>query len=252
MFAVTVGTMQMFSRALDLIVPYTIMLPAPEIVGPGPYPVLLQLHCYFDNHTAWLHKSNLMRHVERLPLIVVLPDGHNSYWADTMPGARYETFLVDDLWTHVRQMYAVRSDRWAIGGLSMGGFGALRLGLKHPDKFCSIYAHSSVIPDGEHLKTWEARITDGKLNEAAFADLDCYKLAETLNPVHLPRLSFDCGVDDELIGDNRRFHAHLVKLNIPHDYQEHGGSHTWDYWDKHVQTALRQHADVLNIAFAAI
>src|SRR5258708_9526667 len=139
MFAVTVGTMQMFSPALDLIVPYTIILPAPEIVGSGPYPVLLQLHGYYDNHTAWLQKSNLMRYVGRFPLIVVLPTGQNSLWADLTSNDRYETFIVHDLWNHANQMFPARQDRWAIGGLSMGGFGALRLGLKHPDKFCSIY-----------------------------------------------------------------------------------------------------------------
>jgi putative tributyrin esterase len=246
MFAVTVGTMQMFSPALDLIVPYTIMLPATEIVGP--YPVLLQLHGYHDNHTAWLQKSNLVLYVERLPLIVVLPNGQNSLWADVTPREKYETFIVNDLWNHVHQMFPVRQDRWAIGGLSMGGFGALRLGLKYPDKFCSIYAHSSVISYDEFFKSDEVIKSGVRLPDTAIrADLDCYKLAEKLDLARLPRLGFDCGVDDGLIGQNRRFHAHLTELKLPHDYQEHPGAHTWDYWDKYIQTALRQHAEVLNI-----
>ena len=62
-----------------------------------------------------------------------------------------------------------------------------------------------------------------------------------------PTLGFDCGVEDELLQHNRRFHAYLTKLKLPHDYQEHAGAHTWRYWDEHVQAALRQHAEALGI-----
>ena len=117
MNTVTIGTMQMFSHALASTVDYTILLPDPEAVGAGPYPVLVQLHGMLDNHTAWLYKSNLLLHVERLPLVVVLPGGGNYFWSDFDSRARYEKFVAFDLWKHVRQMFPVRQDsRWAIGG----------------------------------------------------------------------------------------------------------------------------------------
>jgi S-formylglutathione hydrolase FrmB len=201
--------------------------------------VLLQLHGYFDTHTAWLYKSNLLLHIERLPFVVVLPGGGNYFWCNYGPRAQFETFLMDDLWNHVQRTYQVRQGaRWAIGGLSMGGYGALRLGLKYPERFFSVFAHSSVIPAaGDRLDI------DANQSPEIQGDLDCFALASQLASAQLPRFSFDCGVDDELIGHNRRFHQHLETLHLPHHYTENPGAHTWDYWNKHVQTALRQHLE---------
>jgi len=241
----TLATIQMYSHALESSATYAALLPDPELVGPGPYPVLVQLHGYYDNYTAWLYKSNLMRHMERLPLIVVLPSSENYWWCDYHPRARYEKFVAFDLWKHVNDTFPTRKDRWAIGGLSMGGFGALRLGLKYPNKYASIFAHSSVIPSEERLADW-----DEPLSQPLQVDLNCYRHAEKLakmDPTQWPRLSFDCGVDDHLIEDNRAFHKYLAALKVPHTYQEHPGAHTWEYWDLHVQTALKQHAEVFNI-----
>jgi putative tributyrin esterase len=239
----TLATIEMFSRALAFPVTYSLLLPEPDVVGPGPYPVLVQLHGKFDAHTAWVYKSKLATYVKWLPLLVVLPNGGNYLWSDLTPTERYESLVVQDIWNHVSTMFPVRKDaRWVIGGLSMGGFGAIRLGLKYPEKFCSIYAHSSVIPTQDELVDWP-EVRTAKVR----ADMDCYRLAEKISAATLPRLGFDCGVDDELIEHNRRFHQHLTTLKLPHDYTEHPGAHDWFYWDEHVPAALRQHAEVLGI-----
>lgn len=247
----TVNTLLMKSQALQRAVSYIAITPDPADAGPGPYPVLVQLHGYWDDYHAWLYKSNLMMYAERLPLIIVLPNGENGYWVNWDPRRRYEDFITQDLWEHVNTNFPVRAGRWAIGGLSMGGYGALRIGLKHPDKYCSIFAHSSVIPGPPDFKEWatsnewwgsqfQQLNTDG--------DLDCYHWAERLDRATMPRLSFDCGTEDFLLDHNRRFHDFLAnQLHLPHSYAEHPGGHTWDYWDEHVQTALRQHAEVLGI-----
>ncbi|MEI6042811.1 MAG: alpha/beta hydrolase-fold protein [Chloroflexota bacterium] len=242
-----IGTIQMKSQALDGVVPYTILLPDPAEVGEGPYPVLVQLHGRNGNHTRWLYKSNLTDYAKNLPLIVVLPNGGNFLWANLHSMLRYEDFIVQDLWEHINATYPVRRDSlWAIGGLSMGGYGALRLGLKYPEKYCSVYAHSSVIPNYEELTTAWAERLDFVTPERA-VDLDCYHWANEIDRSKLPRISFDCGLEDGLLEQNRRFHAHLQSLGLEHDYAEYHGSHTWSYWDLHVQKALLQHADALNI-----
>lgn len=240
-----VGTMQFRSKALGRHVTYTVLLPDGKDVAPGPYPVLYQLHGASDDHTTWLRQSNLVRHVAGLPLIVVLPDGALSRWANVGPVDRYEDFLMDDLATHLRETFPVRDGKWAIGGLSMGGYGALRLGLKHADRFCSVWAHSSAIWTRAEL---EERLAQRNQTATDLADLDCYALAQRLDPRTMPRLSFDCGVDDSLIEQNRRFHTFLVEKQLPHTYREHPGAHTWDYWDTHVREALQQHARELGIA----
>ncbi len=249
------GTIRLHSPALERMTTFSILLPDPKKTGPGPYPVLLQLHGRHDDHTAWLEKSRLWEHVERLPLIVVMPSADNGWWSnlrfgsDDMTGTRfvsfrYEDFLVQELWAHVQASYPARPDaRWAIGGLSMGGFGAIRLGLKYPDRFCSIYAHSSVVPTAAELDEWMPELTP-----ATRTDMDCYRLADQHAPETLPRLSFDCGLDDSLLPHNRRFHAHLEARGLPHQYMEFPGAHTWPYWDLHVREALVQHSEVLGIA----
>lgn len=234
------ATIQFFSEALGKWTHYNVILPEE---GTPPFPVLLQLHGLSDDRDAWIQRSNFMRHVERYPMVVVLPDGGTSGYlnwraSDRLNAHRYEDLLMRDIPAHLTRQFNVTDGPWAIGGLSMGGFGAVRLGLKYPDRFCSIWGHSSafVIADFE---------IDTHLIEDV-ADADPYRHAEALaRRQERPVLSFDCGVDDELIEHNRSFHAHLARLGIEHHYAEFEGGHDWDYWDKHVPTALAQHARVL-------
>jgi S-formylglutathione hydrolase FrmB len=248
----TVATIQMNSSALERTVTYTVLLPDPTEAGEGPYDVLLQLHGKYDNHTSWLHKSNLLEYVKDLPLIVVLPDGANSFWSNLNRFASYEDMVIQDLRAHVEALFNVKKgSQWVLGGLSMGGFGALRLGLKHSANFCSVFAHSSVIPDMESLtENWPLWVG---IDPSRASDLDCYRWADQLVAAKTaqPRLSFDCGVEDGLLEHNQKFHEHLEKIGLAHSYVEHPGAHTWDYWDKHVQTALAQHLEVLGISAKA-
>ncbi len=243
-----VATIQLRSQALERTVTFTVLLPNPAIVGPGPYDVLVQLHGYHDDHTAWLYKSRLWNYAEKLPLIVVLPDGQNGWWSNFGRGRMFEDMVAVDIRNYVLTMFPTRQgNRWAIGGLSMGGFGAIRLGLKHPGKFCSIFAHSSKIAAPEDEFVWSDPRWSQTLQDELRTDLDCYRWANEADRQILPRLSFDCGTEDFLLEDNRRFHAYLEQIDLPHTYTEYPGEHTWDYWDTHIQTALRQHADVLGI-----
>ncbi len=258
----TISTVRMMSRALQRPSTYTIIVPEAEQAGPGPYHVLLQLHGYGDDHSAWVHKSNIARYAEKVPLIVVFPNGENGYWTNWEPGRLYEDFLMQDLWAHVTATYPVVADpRWAIGGLSMGGFGAIRLGLKYPDRFASIFAHSSFLPNAPELAEWVGRWSGWRADfSAAFqADNNVYGWADRLAPLAAtdqlslpatPCLGFDCGVDDSLLGQNQRFHAHLEQLGLPHSYAEHPGGHTWTYWDAHIRTALRRHCEVFGLPYA--
>ncbi|HEX2915440.1 MAG TPA: alpha/beta hydrolase-fold protein [Chloroflexia bacterium] len=240
----TIGTVEMTSQALGQVTTYTIFLPERAFSGPGPYPVLMQLHGRFGGHRNWLYNSNLLNYLGNTPLVVVLPDGADHMWSNMYPTIPYEEFLVKELRENVEDNFPVRKGSpWAIGGLSMGGYGALRLGLKYSDKFCSVYAHSSPVHTREDMASWPNNFTPKIMD-----DLDLYYLAEHTDPARLPRYSFDCGTEDTAaIGDNRKFHAHLEKLALPHEYHEYPGQHNWQYWNKHVQTALRQHTAVFGI-----
>ena len=136
----TIATVQFMSQALWRQVTYTALLPDETVVGPGPYVVLYQLHGGNPNHTAWLHASNLLHYTQVLPFIVILPDGAQSRWATVGPPfTAYEDFLVEELSQHVRHTFPATSGKWAVGGNSMGGFGAVRLGLKYPQDDEDLY-----------------------------------------------------------------------------------------------------------------
>jgi S-formylglutathione hydrolase FrmB len=238
----SVASIRFYSDALGKWTRYNVILPDE---GEGPFPVLFQLHGLTDDCDAWLERSNLVRHVAGMPLIVALPDGGTHFYTNWRSSGRlgkanYENLIIEDMTNHLRRHFHVTEGPWAIGGLSMGGYGTLKLGLKHSNRFASIYAHSSKVD-------WR----DSELDLSLLAepeDINLLMHAERVNDLdRKPVISFDCGVDDELVGENRWFHAELEELGLEHRYAEFEGAHDWDYWDLHIQEALAQHAEVLGI-----
>jgi len=115
--------------------------------------------------------------------------------------------------------------------------------------FCSVVSHSGGVaaghkPFGEDLAA-ETRLIFGD-NPTGGKD-DLWAIAERADRNNLPAVRMDCGLDDFLLEDNRAFHQHLNKLGIPHEYEEFPGEHNWDFWDTHVQKAIKSHARVLGI-----
>lgn len=221
---------------------YQVILPE---TGSGPFPVLIQLHGLGDDSRGWIERTNLVRYAEPYPLIIAMPDGETSSYLNWKEAGRihrqaFETMVVDDLPNHLRRFFNVTDGPWAIGGLSMGGYGAMRLGLKYPDRFASIWAHSSAFHIDQYLEP-------DLIESAAIADANIASKVEDLVSSGKPRpvISFDCGVDDELIEYNRELHEQMTVFGLEHHYAEYPGGHTWDYWDEHVRDALAQHAEAL-------
>lgn len=238
------ATVRYHSEALARHTMYSVILPE---VGAGPFPVLVQLHGFGDDHATWLSASNLVRHAAPYPMIIVLPDGATSGYVNLpSPGPpesrmgrqRYEDAIVDDLRQQVTRHFRVRPGPWAIGGLSMGGAGAMRIGLRHPGQFCSVWAHSGSYRTMDELA--ELYPDPEEANVFPLAD----RAATTGRH---PVIGFDCGVDDYLIEHNRRLHRHMTAIGLPHTYEESHGAHEWDYWDRRVPLALAQHARVFGI-----
>jgi S-formylglutathione hydrolase FrmB len=213
----------------------------------GPFPVYYLLHGLSDNHTAWTRRTSLERYVSGLPLIVIMPDGERGFYTDsaTTPSDAFETYITRDLVGFVDStMNTIASPKGrAIGGLSMGGYGAVKLALKHPDIFGAAYSHSGALEAASHddSPSWanasERRGIFGPKPKGGPDDI--MALIPTFTPETIPALGIDCGVDDFLIESNRNAHALLTKLGLPHEYAEYPGAHSWDYWDEHVQDAIR-------------
>ncbi len=224
----------------------SVMVILPEKAGPGPFPVLYLLHGLSDNHTGWTRRTSIERYVEGLPLIVVMPDGGRGWYSDsvTEPAGAFETFIVRDLVGFVDRTFQTKATREGrvIGGLSMGGYGALKLALKYPGMFCAAASHSGALGRPHEREAGYG----GSEMHRIFGDdpgggaNDIYALAERFRngTMQRPALRIDCGTEDGLLESNRAFQRHLKRLGIAHDYEEYPGSHDWAYWDKHVQEAI--------------
>lgn len=243
-----------FSPALKKQTAANVILPEGEGMA-GPFPVFYLLHGLSDDHTIWHRRTSIERYVQGLPLIVVMPDGGRSFYTDAEQGFAYETAIIRDLIGYLDRIFPTKAERAGrcIGGLSMGGYGALRLALRFPEMFCSAVSHSG--------KLDFARETWGDPRAAEFERIvgknplggpnDLFALAEKVDRSLLPALRIDCGTEDALLGCNRDFHAHLESLGIPHEYAEYPGGHDWAYWDTHVQEAIAFHVRNLGIAPSA-
>jgi S-formylglutathione hydrolase FrmB len=213
---------------------------------PGPYPVLYLLHGHSDNHSAWFRRSGIERYVEGQNLIVVMPDGFVSFYCnDPRPGGLpYEDHIVKDVVQTIDRMLPTipRREGRGIAGLSMGGYGAMKLAMKHPDMFAAASSHSGAL---DIASLGRERHVGSHASEVAKTVADdssdnCFHLAKQLvGREPRPAIRFDCGVDDFLIEDNRHYHAHLEAVGLEHTYAEYPGEHTWDYWDEHVRETVQ-------------
>lgn len=236
-----IADIEFYSQAMGQRVSYGLYLPD---FGPTPYPVLVQLHGLTDSYHAWERRSNLLRYAESYPMAIVFPDtGTGAYlnWIghDRVGKRMYEDLIMTDITAHLQRHFNVTDGPWAIGGLSMGGYGSMRLGLKYADRFASIWSHSSKFE-------WDGLAESGQFVDAEDTDVRFHARAVAARS-NQPVITFDCGTEDDLLEENRRFDQFLAEIGLTHTYNEHPGAHTWDYWDLHVRSALEQHARVLGI-----
>jgi len=244
------ATLNFQSPALSKACSMTVILPECT-VGTPPFPVFYLLHGLSDDHTSWSRRTSIERHVADLPLIIVMPDGGRGFYCDAVDGPAYERHLLEDVMGSVDRTFhtiAARQGR-VIGGLSMGGYGAIKLALKFPQFFCSAVSHSAALDVRRRIERPEFSTEMRRIfgpSPGGGPD-DPYALADTIDRTLLPALRIDCGLEDGLLEENRAFHRHLEQLAIPHEYAEFPGAHTWDYWDRHVQEAIAFHRRALGL-----
>lgn len=235
------------SDVLGFMTTAEVLLPGPHV--PGPYAVMLLLHGYSDDQSAWTRQTSLERYVEGLPLIVVMPNGGHSFYCDAVEGYAYGTAIGKELPELIDQ-YFPTNGQWVTAGLSMGGYGALRLALAYPDRFKSAVSLSGALGFGHDKTDYKGGDYDAALRRIVGPDptggpMDLYHLVKTATP--RPEIRIDCGDDDFLIQHNRDFHAFLEAEGIPHEYVENPGAHTWEYWDEHIRPAIAFHKRILGL-----
>jgi putative tributyrin esterase len=211
-------------------------------------PMAILLHGVYGSSWSWAFSGgahvvaqDMIDKGEIPPVVLAMPsdgltgDGSAYIKHDTK---NYENWIVDDVPAAARKMTDKFSEnsKMYIAGLSMGGFGALRLGSKYPDRFNGISGHSSVTEFNLLQQFVEEELQDSfAFDDVLYSPLYWMKKHRD----QLPPLRFDCGVDDELIEGNRTLHRQLEEEGIRHIYEEYSGAHTWDYWHEHLRDSLK-------------
>jgi S-formylglutathione hydrolase FrmB len=239
------------SAALGRAMKYRVLVPQSYEASQQRYPVLYLLHGLDGDHTDWTTRTNLAEYTRTLPLIIVMPDGGNSWYTNAVgvPADRYEDYILTDLQLDVVRKYRTINSRYgrAIAGLSMGGYGALKMALKRPAAFAVAGSFSGAFSItredgiGARLNATDRERIQGIYGAAdgpARRENDVYALAASAKPGATPYLYVDCGTTDVLLEDNRQAIAAISKARLAYEYHEVPGAHSWDYWDRRIREFL--------------
>lgn len=211
-------------------------------------PIVLLLHGVYGSHWAWAFKGGAHRTAQRLmdageipPLVLAMPS--DGLWGDGSGYVRharqdFERWIVDEVPAAACDAVAAcdAHSPLAIAGLSMGGFAALRLAGRYPQRFVAAAGHSSAT-EAAHLHALIEEPCDRWAQSAS--DISVLESLRMAGAASLPPLRFDCGTDDTLLPANRALHQGLQALGIAHEYAEHPGGHDWAYWAQHLEDTLR-------------
>ncbi len=231
----------------------TVILPQPTqaqigmtgVTSDDPPPILYLLHGLSDDDTIWLRRTAIERYAAELGLTVVMPAVGRSFYTDEALGLPYWTFIAEELPALVHRFLRVSAAPTGtfVAGLSMGGYGAMKLALRHPDRFAAAASLSGVL-DLSELSEWSWP-EDPRMNARIFgpdgpsrAD-NPLELITHADPGGLPALWVGCGTRDPLYAGNLAFVATARARGIPITTSwTEDADHTWDLWDNEIEKVL--------------
>ncbi len=247
---------------------YTIYLPPGYEQSKRTYPVVYLFHGYGDDDAAWIHNGELAETLDRAiadrkvtPMIVVMPDGGTSWYVNSVDGtSRWEDYFLKEFMPFIEERFRVRPQRGsrAIGGVSMGGYGALTYALRHSDRFSACLALSASLRAPEDVaaitperwaQAYAPTFGPGK-GEARLSthwqSLSPLRLMEGAKVDAFPatRIYLDCGDRDPLLKGTFAFHTLLDARNVHHALRVRGGGHSWGYWRAGLLGGLTYLSDV--------
>ena len=252
------------SKLLKRGVNYSVYLPPGYDESERHYPVVYLLHGYSDNETSWIQFGEINRYADNAindgiipPMVIVMPDAELTWYVNDFDGkVPYEDFFIQEFMPFVEKTYRIRAKKEfrGIAGLSMGGYGALLYGLKHPDLFASAAPLSAAITTESDVENfsqqrWDEvegpmygkglvgkdRITEHWKNNNPFYIVD-HTSPDSIKKV---RFYFDCGDEDSLFAENAKMHINFLNWRVPHEFRVRDGSHSWTYWRTGITDALK-------------
>jgi len=258
---VAVETIQFKSELIGQVLPYNALLPVGYAESNKRYPVLYLLHGLFGRYDDWVTRTNLAEYAANYDVIIITPEGHDSWYTDSAGAVadKYESYFIRELISNVDAQFRTIKDRRARGvaGLSMGGYGALKFGLKYPEQFTFAGSLSGALDPTTRTEehpgsAWEilrpsiTAVFGPRSSQTRQAN-DLHQIARSIRAseiASLPYLYFDCGLEDSFLATNRELADILLAQKIPHQFRQLPGGHNWAYWDQQVREVLRLYAQL--------
>jgi len=246
-----------FSEVLGISTSITVILPQNTKTQIGitgskkkeKYPVLYLLHGLSDDHTIWQRNTSIERYVADMGIAVVMPNAGRSFYTDMKHGYKYWTYITEELPEIVASFFPIsslREDNF-IAGLSMGGYGAFKAVLSHPEKYCAgaslsgaLNMNTSLINERDEDFKMELYNIFGDISSFNGSENDLFSLASNLKSCATkPKLYQCCGTEDFLYKDNIKFKNFIEEKNFDYTYDESEGVHEWSYWNAQIQKVLK-------------
>ncbi|WP_454300646.1 alpha/beta hydrolase [Salana multivorans] len=240
-----------FSEALRMSTSLTVVLPQATsgqigmtgVRAAGEPPVLYLLHGLSDDDTIWLRRTSIERYAADYGIAVVMPRVERSFYQDMAYGEAYWTYVSEELPAIVQQLFRVsgRREDTFVAGLSMGGYGAMRLGLARPEQFAAAASLSGALDMAEPLV--RAERDDFYTNafgpdDVRGTDPDLHALLDRVDPAVAPALLVACGTEDDLWPMQEPFVEHATQRGLDVTNLWGPGQHEWGYWDARIQDVL--------------
>ena len=231
--------------------PLNVILPDPGRMGGVPVAerkVLYLLHGLSEDASAWQRYSSIETLAASYGLVVIMPSVGRSFYIDQPNGQGYFTYLTDELPQYLADVFglAPRREDTFIAGNSMGGYGAFKAALLHPERYAAAASFSGVLS----LAILQDMPDDPRQNEFAFLFGDLGKLSGSehdpavwlqraaTNPSLLPRLFIAVSRREDIYPLSGMFHAACQSLGVQADYHEEDGGHDWFFWDAQIRRFL--------------
>lgn len=239
--------MDFFSKALNMFTSVNVILPLPRDAKAeiAPLKALLLLHGMGDDASAWLRKTSIERYALDAGLAVVMPDGGLSCYQNMVHGENYRDYIAEELPRAMREYFplsAAREDNF-IAGCSMGGFGALKIGLSHPEAFCAIgcfsAAHMEFRPDSPRVQTNLARVYGDQIDQAdAEVVRDAYSVIGGCPELQILHYAGDRDILLENALKTRDFFEKMHAPSLKYSFELLSGKHDWALWDESVRRLI--------------
>ena len=250
-----VETIRFQSKLVGAALPYNVILPADyDASATTRYPVLYLLHGLTGHYSDWASRSNVADYAQQYRMIVVMPEGNDGWYTDNagVPNDKYESYILKELIPDVSQRYRTIEARYgrSIAGLSMGGYGAIKFGLKAPATFAFAASMSGAFAitkiAEKDLGPLGPVLTKlyGPMGAETRKANDVFDIVENMpanRVASLPYFYFDCGTEDplpSLFTSNRDLAKLMFDKKIPHEFRQLPGDHSWAYWDQQIPHIL--------------